>query len=73
MVSPNEGSRADGNQTRGGSNVTFRYNNIYMPYPSTPNYPGAPYKSNAVFMLQLEISNVVVESNWLTGGNYTIP
>jgi hypothetical protein len=66
------GSHADGNQTRGGSNITFRYNNIYMPYPGTPDYPGAPYKSNAAFMLQLEISNFVIENNWLTGGNYTI-
>lgn len=61
----------DGNQTRGGSNITFRGNNIYMPYPGTPSYV-APYKSNATFMLELEISNFVIERNWLTGGNYTI-
>jgi hypothetical protein len=67
-----DGAHADGNQTRGGSNITFRYNNIYMPSPGTPNYPGSPYKSNATFMLQLEISNFVIERNWLTGGNYTI-
>ncbi len=67
-----EAAHADGNQTRGGSNITFRYNNIYMPYPGTPNYPGAPYKSNAAFMLQLEISNFVIEHNWLNGGNSTI-
>jgi hypothetical protein len=67
-----EGAHADGNQTRGGSNITFRYNNIYMPSPGTPSYPGEPYKSNAAFMLQLAISNFVIEGNWLTGGNYTI-
>ncbi len=65
-------SHADGNQTRGGSNITFRYNNIYMPVSGTPEYPGSPYKSNATFMLQLNISNFVIENNWLTGGNYTI-
>ena len=65
-------SHADGNQTRGGSNITFRYNNIYMPVSGTPEYPGSPYKSNATFMLQLNISNFVIENNWLNGGNYTI-
>jgi hypothetical protein len=67
-----EGAHADGNQTRGGSNITFRYNNIYMPNPGTPSYPGEPYKSNATFFLQLGVSNFVIEHNWLTGGNYTI-
>ncbi|MBD3391453.1 MAG: hypothetical protein GF418_05340 [Chitinivibrionales bacterium] len=65
-------AHADGNQTRGGSDITFRFNNIYMPNPGTPSYPGAPYKSNATFMLQLSISNFVIENNWLTGGNYCI-
>ena len=43
-----------------------------MPHPGTPNYPGAPYKSNAAFIIQLDVSNFVIERNWLTGGNYTI-
>ncbi len=67
-----DGAHADGNQTRGGSNITFRCNNIYMPSPGTPDYPGAPYKSNATFMLQLAISDFLIEYNWLTGGNYSI-
>ncbi|MBD3242550.1 MAG: hypothetical protein GF331_18315 [Chitinivibrionales bacterium] len=67
-----DGAHADGNQTRGGADITFRYNTIYMPNPGTPTYPGAPYKSNATFMLQLTISNFVIENNWLTGGNYCI-
>jgi hypothetical protein len=67
-----DGAHADGNQTRGGSNITFRYNNIYMPYSGTAGYPGPPYKSNATFMLQGKISNFVIERNWLAGGNYTI-
>jgi hypothetical protein len=66
------GAHADGNQTRGGSNITFRYNNIWMPAPGTPNYPGAPYKSNAAFMISGEVSDFVIERNWLNGGNYTI-
>ena len=65
-------AHADGNQTRGGSNITFRYNYIFLPAPGTPKYPGAPYKSNAAFMLELRISNFVIEHNWLTGGSYTI-
>ncbi len=65
-------AHADGNQTRGGANITFRCNNIYMPYPGTMGYPGDPYKSNATFMLQLDIENFVIEDNWLVGGNYTI-
>jgi len=65
-------AHADGNQTRGGSNITFRYNNIYMPHPGTPTYPGEPYKSNATILIQLDVSNFVIEGNWLTGGGYTI-
>jgi hypothetical protein len=65
-------AHADGNQTRGGSNITFRYNNIWIPVPGTPNYPGAPYKSNAAFMISGTVSNFVIERNWLTGGAYTI-
>jgi len=65
-------AHADGNQTRGGRDITFRYNNIFLPAPGTPKYPGPPYKSNAAFMLQLSISNFVIEHNWLNGGNYTI-
>lgn len=71
----NDGAHADGNQTAAGSNITFRYNNIYMPSPGTPAYPGAPYKSNATFKFEAEppkIQNFVIENNWLTGGNYTI-
>ncbi|PKP19524.1 MAG: hypothetical protein CVU04_05770 [Bacteroidetes bacterium HGW-Bacteroidetes-20] len=67
-----EGAHADGNQTRGGANIAFRYNNIYMPVPGSAEFPGAPYKSNAAFILQLEISNFIIEHNWLDGGNYTI-
>ena len=65
-------AHADGVQTRGGSNITFRYNNIWMPHPGTPNYPGEPYKSNAAFILQLGTTNFTIDQNWLNGGGYTI-
>jgi hypothetical protein len=65
-------AHADGNQTRGGSNITFRYNNMWMPAPGTRNYPGPPYKANATAMHCCNISNVVYEHNWLNGGGYTV-
>ena len=70
----NDGAHADGNQTSGpgGSNITFRYNNIWMPVVG-PNFPGAPYKANANFMTgSVPVSNFVIEYNWLNGGGYTI-
>jgi hypothetical protein len=66
-----EGAHADGNQTIGGSNITFRYNNIWVPVVG-PDYPGPPYKANAAFMNAGDISNFVIEYNWLNGGGYTI-
>jgi len=65
-------AHADGVQARGGSNITFRHNNIYMPHPGTPEFPGAPYKSNATFLTQTTVNNFVIDSNWLTGGGYTV-
>jgi len=53
--------------------LTVRYNNIYMPYPGTPDYPGAPYKSNSTFHFDgNQVGGNSVDSNWLVGGNYTI-
>jgi hypothetical protein len=66
-------AHADGVQSDGGAdNVTFRYNNFWMPHPGTPNYPGGSYKSNAVIFPSKPISNYVVENNWLNGGGYTV-
>jgi len=68
-------AHADGNQTRSGKNLTFRGNNFDMPNPGSPNYPGAPYKSNANFIISTAvgpIDNILIEGNWLNGGNYTI-
>jgi len=68
-------AHADGNQTRSGKNLTFRGNNFDMPSPGTPNFPGNPYKSNSNFIISTAvgpIDNILIESNWLNGGNYTI-
>lgn len=74
-----EGSHADGNQSVKAKNLTFRYNNFYMPYPGSEahdNQPFAPgvtkYKSNANFIIHDETDNILIEHNWLNGGNYTI-
>ena len=60
------GRHTDGNQTVTGSNITFRYNTIFMPINN------APYSSNATFMLEESVSNFVINGNWLNGGNHTI-
>lgn len=67
-----DGAHADGVQTHGGggSNFTYRYNNFDMPVTDP-----APYKSNAAFMLEPdggELHNVLIEYNWMNGGNYTV-
>jgi hypothetical protein len=64
-------AHADGNQTRGGHDITFRYNNFWMP-ALPPDYPGEPYDTNSTHFMQLEITNAVIEMNWLNGGNWTI-
>ena len=69
----NPGAHADGIQSDGPvHDVTIRYNNIWMPYPGTPPYPGSPWTSNAALITTPGVSNYVLEHNWLTGGNYTI-
>jgi cysteine-rich repeat protein len=70
----NEGSHADANQTRSGSNITLRCNNMDIPI-NEKGGPGSPYKSNATSINQAEngpISNLVMDGNWLNGGNYTV-
>ena len=67
-----DGAHADAIQSEGGAtDVTIRYNNIFLPYPGTPLYQGAPFKSNATVLVALG-TNYVVENNWLMGGNYTV-
>ena len=71
----NVGSHADGNQTRSGDNVVFRGNFIDMPINDSGAGPGAPFKSNAAAINQAasgNITNVLFDSNWMNGGNYTI-
>ena len=69
-IGTNPGSHADANQTRWGSNFVFRGNFFDIPIGI-----GAPYKSNACFIMQTgdgPIDNVLIEDNWLTGGNFTV-
>jgi len=71
----NVGSHADGNQTRSGDNIVFRGNFIDMPINDSGTGPGAPFKSNAAAINQAasgNITNVLFDSNWMNGGNYTI-
>jgi len=68
-------AHADGEQIRRGGNSVFRGNNFDMAYPGTPGFYGAPYKSNSCFIIATEdgpIDNILIENNWLVGGNYTI-
>ena len=47
-IGKNEGAHADGNQSIGVADVTFRYNNFDLPITDP-----APYKQNSCFILQL--------------------
>jgi len=66
------GAHADGNQSYSGTNITFRGNNFWMPHPGTPNYPGAPYKSNATQIIKGDSQHFYIDGNWLNGGGYTV-
>ncbi|MDP6938105.1 MAG: LamG domain-containing protein [Planctomycetota bacterium] len=64
------GAHADGNQTRVGSNITFRGNFFDMPIDI-----GGGYKSNSNSINQAElgdVTNLVMDGNWFNGGNYTV-
>ena len=53
----------------------FRGNFIDMPINDSGTGPGAPFKSNAAAINQAasgNITNVLFDSNWMNGGNYTI-
>jgi hypothetical protein len=59
-VTDMSGSHLDGNHTRGGTNITFRYNNLDL------------VGQNATLYNELVITNMVIENNWLDGGTYTV-
>ncbi len=64
------GAHADCNQTRSGQSLIFRGNFFDLPIDI-----GAPYKSNACLIIQTglgAINDVLIENNWLTGGNFTL-
>ena len=69
-----DGAHADGIQMVSGSNNTFVGNFCDMPV-NEKGGPGSPYKSNSCFIIQTNngsISNIVMDKNWLSGGNYTV-
>lgn len=64
-------AHADGVQTHGGggSNFIYRYNNFDLP----SGLPG--FVSNSAFILEPDgglLTDVLINRNWLNGGNYTI-
>ena len=64
------GAHSDCNQTRQGGNLIFRGNFFDLPIDI-----GAPYKQNAAWIIQTgegAIDNVLIEGNWIDGGNYSI-
>lgn len=66
------GTHADGVQMSGGENVKITNNNIDMPEHTSG---GQTYLSNATVFIHSyfgPVDNVLVENNWLNGGNYTI-
>ena len=71
----NDGAHADGDQSRSGpSPIVFRGNNCDMPV-NEKGGPGAPYKSNACFILaeaEGPLVSFTAEYNWLNGGNFTV-
>ena len=73
-----EGSHADCVQMQDkGSGAVFRRNYMDLPFYDSVYFPGAPYKSNACFIIQTQwatedITDVTIEDNWLRGGSYTI-
>ena len=71
----NPNAHADGNQTRLGSNFAFRGNFFDVPIPESAAGPGPPFHSNAAAINQAasgDISNVLFDSNWMNGGNFTL-
>lgn len=70
-----EGAHADGCQTRGGGNMTIRACNFDLPHPTSANSVGPGFRHNAASINQADLSDlteVVLEGNWLNGGNYTV-
>lgn len=73
-IGTNPDAHADCQQMVAGSNSTFRGNFMDIPINSKGG-PGEPYKSNSTFIIQTNngpIDNILIEDNWLNGGNYTI-
>ena len=73
-IGMNPGTHADGNQTREGGNILLRANNFELPSPSVVSGLDG-FASNACSINQAKAGNIaglVMEGNWLNGGNYTV-
>ena len=73
-IGMNPGVHADCNQTREGGNIYMLANNFDVPSPVTAS--GDPnHASNSASINQAkagDIDGLVMEGNWLNGGNYTV-
>ena len=74
-----KGAHADGVQIDNGSHFVFRHNNFDLPWWDELPVPGQTqkqvFRANSVFFINGwvgDIDDVVIENNWLNGGNYTI-
>src|SRR5690606_5175736 len=68
------GSHADGIQYTKGTSHVARGNYFDMPHPVSGNAPTGTRSNAAIFVRPAvnEIDNVLIEGNWMNGGNYTI-
>lgn len=61
------GAHADALQLRGSVNHKSRYNFCDIGWPAPSGY-----RSNACYMIEEGAHDVLIENNWLNGGNYTV-
>ena len=68
-----KGAHADGVQLDNGSHFVFRHNTFDLPW--WDEHDKHVFRTNSVFFINGwvgDINDVVIEDNWLNGGNYTI-
>jgi hypothetical protein len=68
-----KGAHADGVQLDNGSHFVFRHNNFDLPWWDEQDKQ--IFRTNSVFFINGWVGNiddVLIEDNWLNGGNYTI-
>lgn len=74
-----KGAHADGVQLDNGSHFVFIHNSFELPWWDEQQLPGQAakqiFRTNSVFFINGwvgDIDDVIIEDNWLNGGNYTI-